>query len=510
MAQESEIEDSNCKTTPETLLQGRSLIIVSNRGPFSFFEDENENLQIQRSGGGLVTALLGLTQNIDVTWIASAINDIERDWKGGELSLDDNGRAIDLQLVPLDADVYNGYYNIISNPLLWFLQHSMWDSITSPTITKTTWDAWKNGYVTANQKFAQAVAQRVKSEKGRSIVMIQDYHLYLVPRMLRQILRKSRRARDFTLTHFVHIPWPGSEELRILPREIRQSILEGLTAADILGFQTYADSVNFLQSVATHLPGASVSYKKRRIWYHNHPTTVRDFPISIDVKNLHEQSESEEVKIQKELLLQIAQDKSIILRVDRTEPSKNIVRGFEALDQLFEQHPEHCEKVIFIALLVPSRLEVDEYHDYHDKFMAAAGWVNSKYGTSDWEPIRVMLGENYARAVAGLELYDVLLVNSIADGMNLVAKEGPAVNEKDGVLVLSESTGAFQQLQHGAIVVSPCDIQSTAEALHQALTMPADERYTRAAMLRQQVEENDINAWFCDQIREISRLGYLP
>jgi len=142
--------------------------------------------------------------------------------------------------------------------------------------------------------------------------------------------------------------------------------------------------------------------------------------------------------------------------------------------------------------------------------MAAAGWVNSKYGTSDWEPIRVMLGENYARAVAGLELYDVLLVNSIADGMNLVAKEGPAVNEKDGVLVLSESTGAFQQLQHGAIVVSPCDIQSTAEALHQALTMPADERYTRAAMLRQQVEENDINAWFCDQIREISRLGYLP
>lgn len=503
-------DDLNCLTSPESLLQGRSLIIVSNRGPFAFFEDENKVLQTQRSGGGLVTALLGLTQNINVTWIASAINEIEQNWGSGRLSLDDNERAINLHLVPLDSDVYNGYYNVISNPLLWFLQHSMWDSITSPTISKSTWEAWQNGYVAANQKFAQVVAQHIKNDHERSIVMIQDYHLYLLPRMLRQILHKSRRTDQLTLTHFVHIPWPGSEELRILPRKIRQTILEGMTAVDILGFQTHADTVNFLQSVATHLPGATVSYKKRRIWYRNHPTTVRDFPISIDVNALKTQSKSEEVGAQKELLKQMAQDKSIILRVDRTEPSKNIVRGFEAFDQMLEQHPEHAGKVIFIALLVPSRLEVDEYHDYHDKFMAAAGWVNSKHGSSDWEPVRILLGEDYARAVAGLQLYDVLLVNSIADGMNLVAKEGPVVNQRDGVLVLSESTGAFQQLEEGAIVISPCDIQSTAEALHQALTMSADERHARADLLRKQIEENDINAWFCDQINEISRLGYLP
>ena len=194
--------------------------------------------------------------------------------------------------------------------------------------------------------------------------------------------------------------------------------------------------------------------------------------------------------------------------MDRTEPSKNIVRGFQAFAEMLDLHPEHRGKVKFVALLVPSRLDVEEYRNYHNDMMAAAGWVNSRYGTSDWEPVRVILGENYPRAVAALQLYDVLLVNSIADGMNLVAKEGPVVNEKDGVLVLSETTGASQQLETGALMISPCDVYGTAEALHQALTMPANERQVRAARLRKLVEENDINAWFCNQIAEIQRMGY--
>jgi len=498
----------DCRSDPEVLLRMRPLIIVSNRGPFGFSEDEAGNLQIQRSNGGLVTALLGLTQNIDVTWVATAINDLEKKWGHGQLALDDNGHAINLHLVPLDQETYDGYYNVISNPLLWFLQHSMWDFFTNPTITRSTWDSWEHGYVAANQQFAEEVAQRVRATPGRTIVMIQDYHLYLLPRMLRGLLHKTRRSDQLTLTHFIHIPWPGAEELRILPPEMRKTILEGLTAVDILGFQTREDCVNFLQSVASHLPGASVSYKNRRVWYHNHSTIVRDFPISIDVPALKTHAISPEIDPEREFLEQIAQDNQIILRVDRTEPSKNIVRGFEAFDQLLESHPEHCGKVKFIALLVPSRLEVDEYRDYHDKFMAAAGWVNSKHGTSDWEPVRVILGENYTRAVAGLQMYDVLLVNSIADGMNLVAKEGPIVNQRNGVLVLSERTGASQQLEPGAIVISPCDIQETSEALHAALTMPVDERRRRATLLKQQVEENDINTWFCDQINEIGRLGY--
>jgi trehalose 6-phosphate synthase len=204
---------------------------------------------------------------------------------------------------------------------------------------------------------------------------------------------------------------------------------------------------------------------------------------------------------------EILQGEQMILRVDRTEPSKNIVRGFRAFGEMLEMHPEHIGRVKFMALLVPSRLEVDEYRDYHDELMAAAGWVNSKFGTSDWEPIRVILGENYPRAVAALKRYDVLLVNSVADGMNLVAKEGPIVNTRNGVLVLSETTGASEQLEQGALIVSPCDIYATAEALHQALTMSREERETRWKRLSWLIEKNDINDWFYSQIKEIKKLG---
>ncbi len=501
-------DDSLCGSDPETLLSGRSLIIVSNRGPVGFSTGEDGNVEIHRSGGGLVTALLGLAQNVDITWIASALNDLEKEWGRGHLALDEGEREIDLDLVPLEESVYEGYYNTISNPLLWFLQHSMWDFVSGPTITRDTWQAWEEGYVAANRQFAKTVAQHIRTAPEHALVMVQDYHLYLLPRMLRELLRRTRRSKKFTLTHFVHIPWPGPEDFSILPSGMRQTILKGLTAVDVMGFQTREDGLNFLRSVESHLPRAHVNYKHGRIWYRNHATLVRDFPISIDVpaiKNLAQSPEAAEYRAQ---LHEIFKEEQLVLRVDRTEPSKNIVRGFQAFGEMLDLHPEHRGKVKFIALLVPSRLDVDEYRTYHDEMMAAAGWVNSRHGTSEWEPIRVILGENYTRAVAALQIYDVLLVNSIADGMNLVAKEGPVVNEKDGVLVLSERAGARQQLEPGALVISPCDVYATAEALHQALTMPPDERKTRANRLRRLVEENDINAWFCDQIREIHRLGY--
>jgi trehalose 6-phosphate synthase len=510
MKAEKQIPDNEslCGNDLESMLNGRSLIVVSNRGPIGFSYAEDGNVQIQRSGGGLVTALLGLAQNVNITWVASALNDLEKEWGHERLDLDEGGRPIDLHLVPLEQEVYESYYNVISNPLLWFLQHSMWDFVSGPTFTRETWQAWEEGYVAANRLFAQAVAKDVRASSGRSLVMLQDYHLYLLPRILRSILRQTRKSEQLTLTHFVHIPWPGPEEIRILPPKIRNAILDGLTAVDVLGFQTREDGINFLQTIEAHLLGAYVSYKHGRIWYRNHATYVRDFPISIDVIALKNLAQSQEVLKQRIQLEEIIKDEQLILRVDRTDPSKNIVRGFQAFGEMLELHPEHRGKVKFIALLVPSRLDVDEYHSYLDNLMAAAGWVNSKYGTSEWEPVRIILGENYQRAVAALQLYDVLLVNSIADGMNLVAKEGPVVNQKDGVLVLSERTGARQQLEPGALVISPCDVYATSEALHQALTMPAEERQTRANRLRTLVEENDINVWFCSQISEISRLGF--
>jgi trehalose 6-phosphate synthase len=200
-------------------------------------------------------------------------------------------------------------------------------------------------------------------------------------------------------------------------------------------------------------------------------------------------------------------DRQLILRVDRIEPSKNIVRGFWAFNEMLELHPQYHDKVKLLALLVPSRLGVGQYQDYLDDLMAAAGQVNAKHGDSDWEPIRVLVGDNYPRAVAAMQLYDVLLVNSIADGMNLVAKEGPTVNEQDGVLILSERIGARQQLEPGAMVISPCDIYATAKALHQALQMEPGNRQERAERLRWLIEREDITAWLCHQLETIQNLG---
>jgi trehalose 6-phosphate synthase len=334
--------------------------------------------------------------------------------------------------------------------------------------------------------------------------MLQDYHLYLVPRMLRNQLRRKAK---YTLVYFVHIPWPGSEVWGLLPGGMRRSILESLCAVDLLGFQTREDGLNFIRSCETHLPRAATNFRHGRVWYRNHATHVRDFPISIDVDALRKFAKTQEVSEFNRQLRETLDHVKIILRIDRTDPSKNIVRGFQAFGEFLDLYPEFSEKVTFLALLAPSRLEVEEYKNYLDEIMAAAGRVNALFGNSQWEPVRVLVGDDYARAVAALQLYEVLLVNSIADGMNLVAKEGSIVNQQDGVLILSERTGARQQLEQGAIVIPPWDIYATAEAIHQALVMDPEERQDRAGRLSWIVEREDISDWLCRQLETIEDLG---
>jgi trehalose 6-phosphate synthase len=381
----------------------------------------------------------------------------------------------------------------------------MWDGVRTPNITRETWRAWQEGYVKVNEQFADAIAEEVLASDKPCLVMLQDYHLYLAPYYLRSRL-KRRKHNGMKLMHFIHIPWPGPEGWGMLPRDMRQFILEGLCSVDLLGFQTRDDALNFIRTCETHMPRASANYKHGRIWVHNHSTHVRDFPISIDVDVLRNLAASEAVIQYHADIQHLARDRKLILRIERTEPSKNIVRGFEAFGEMLELHPEHHGKVKFLALFVPSRLAVDEYQNYLDEIMAYAGRVNAKYGSSDWEPIRILVGEDYPRAIAAMQQYDVLLVNAIADGMNLVAKEGPIVNQKDGVVVLSERTGARQQLEPGAIIISPYDIYATAEALHNALTMPPKERAERASRLRWIVEREDIEDWLCRQLETLKEL----
>ncbi len=491
-----------CEALQADFFADRALIIAANRGPVTFAKGEDGTFPFERGEGGLVTALTGLCRHTDATWIGCTRTDADAEWQQGRVTLDD-GTAMRVHLLSTDETAYEGYYNVIANPLLWFLQHSMWDVPRAPVIDRATWLAWEEGYKAINCQFADAIAQRVRSTGRPTLVMLQDYHLYLVARHLRAALKRHERP---TILHFIHIPWPGPEYWRILPPTMRQDILNGLCAVDVLGFQTREDGQNFLRTCESFLPRAVVNHRRSRVWYRNHATHVRDFPISIDVDALRELASSEEVAEHRKEVHDMLGDRKLVLRIDRIEPSKNIVRGFLAFEEMLELHPEHRGQVTFLALLVPSRMDVDEYRRYLDDLMATAGRVNATYGDSEWEPVRMLVGESYPRAVAAMQAHDVLLVNAIADGMNLVAKEGPILNERDGVLVLSERAGARQQLEPGALIVSPCDVYATAEALHQALVMPAEQRRERARRLRWLIEGEDITAWLCRQLETIVEL----
>ncbi len=499
-----EPQRSNCDAFQTEFFANRGLIIAANRGPVTFSRGPGESLEFQRGGGGLVTALTGLCRHTaEATWIACARTPEDAAWQEGLVDLGEENQ-VRVDFLDTDEDAYDAYYNVISNPLLWFLQHSMWDVPRAPVIDHATWQAWEDGYVAVNHLFAQAIAQRVKATERPTLVMLQDYHLYLVARRLREALR--RYLRPITL-HFVHIPWPGPEYWRILPPTMRQGILDSLCALDVVGLQTQEDAQNFLRTCESLLPGAAVAYQRRRVWYKNHATHVRDFPISIDVDALQRQAASQEVAEQGAEIRSIVGEQKLILRIDRIEPSKNILRGFLAFDELLDRYPEYCGQVKFLALLVPSRMDLAEYQEYLDDLMAIAGRINAQHGSSEWEPVRVLVGDSYARAVAAMQLYDVLLVNAIVDGMNLIAKEGPILNQKNGVLILSERAGARQQLESGALVVSPCDVYATAEALHQALSQPLEERVEKATRLRWLIEREDITAWLCRQLEAVVELG---
>jgi trehalose 6-phosphate synthase len=503
----SELKDieqqTNSNSTSHNLLTQRTLILASNRGPVTLRQNENGETEYQRGSGGLVTALSGVLQHAEAHWIACAQTEEDRAWGQGQVSLGESDETVWVNFITPSEEEYEGYYGVIANPLLWFLQHSMWNIFREPTIDQTIWKHWDEGYVAVNRLFAQEIARQISSSSQPALVMLQDYHLYLAPQLIRY---KFRPRRKYTLAHFVHIPWPGSEDWGFLPIRMRRAILEGLCAVDLLGFQTREDGLNFIRTCESHLPGCRVNYRQGKVWFRHHATYVRDFPISIDVAGLKQFSETEEVISYREQLQQWHGDWQILMRIDRIEPSKNIVRGFQAFDELLELHPEHRGKVKFLALLVPSRLDVPEYGNYLDEVMGVAGRVNAKYGGGGWEPIRVLVEENYPQAVAGLQLYDVLLVNSIADGMNLVAKEGPIVNRREGVLVLSERTGAYQQLEPGVLVISPLDVHGTAEAMHQALTMPIDERRALSERLHSLIEGHDIVDWLNQQLNAIIKL----
>jgi trehalose 6-phosphate synthase len=472
------------------------LVLVSNRGPVTFDVDGS----FTRGGGGLVTALTGLASHREVVWIASAMTDgdVEQARKadGHPFSVkSDGGSDYEVRLVTSEPDAYDRFYNVVANPMLWFIQHYLWDLSNAPDVRQHEVDAFEHGYEVVNSDLATAVLEEIDGVRD-PVVMVHDYHLYTLP----TVVRAARP--DVFLHHFIHIPWTQPDAWRVLPTSMRNAIYAGVLANDIVGFHTRSYRWNFLQC-CRDLMALDVDFERGVVVFEGREVWVRSYPLPIDYEATRRVAASDRTAAFEEELKRRRRD-HIILRVDRADLSKNVLRGFTAFDQFLEEHPEFCERVTFIAQLMPSRMDVAEYQEYLQRIEALVAVVNHRHGTPDWMPIQLKLRDDLEEAVAAYKNYDAMIVNAMFDGMNLVAKEGPLVNERDGVSILSENTGAHEELGEFALSVNPFDIKEMADSIHLALTMSADERARRSRGLKAAVTARDPGDWIDEQLGDIS------
>jgi trehalose 6-phosphate synthase len=478
-----------------------SAIVVSNRAPHEPRPDGG----FARGAGGVVTALLTLAEVTAADWVACARTDAER-----ALAREQSGTVIAplgrattrLHYVMPTREQYDMYYSVISNPVLWFIQHYLWNLSHEPVIDSAIHDAWTDGYVEVNRQIARRVVEIGHQQPERPLVLVHDYQLYLVPKLVR------RELPGAVITHFVHIPWPTPQYWKVLPRSMRDAILEGLLGCDIIGFQSSLDVRNFLMTCDENL-GLAVDDKERAVLIDGRVVYARSYPISIEVAATTRLAFSHSVLVE-ERKMRDWRPEHLIVRIDRTDPSKNIVRGFIAYEKLLMNHPELKGRVQFWAFLQPSRQDVPVYRDYMRLVRATAHRINRRHGGDGWSPIRLEFGESMRKAMAALRNFDVLLVNPVYDGLNLVSKEGALVNRNNGVIVLSENAGAHEELHPHVLSVNPFDVEATADAIYRGLVMNVDERRRMNDGARDVVRANDISRWISRQVQDIRDLVATP
>jgi len=479
------------------LLGQFSPIILSNRAPVEPASDG----RLVPGAGGLVKALTSLANAMKAPWVSAARTDIERELavSGRPLNSDiDPDQAFPIFFAPTDADAYQLHYTVVSNPMLWFAHHYLWNIAIEPVVDQAIYRAWFDGYRVVNAAIAERALSVARKLPRRPLFLTQDYQLYLAPELIRSALP------DAAMQHFIHVPWPEPRYMKVLPAAMREAIFKGLLANDIIGLQTSLDVHNFLRC-CVELMGLRVAEAEGVVLYGGRLVWVRAYPVSIDVDAMRQLSELPRVQ---ELEAEVAswRPEKLIVRVDRTDPSKNLIRGFLAVERLLEDHPEYLGRVTLWAFLQPSRQDVVAYRQYLDLVRSTVDGINSRFRTGTWEPTRLELGEDIHRALAAYRSYDVLLVNPILDGMNLVAKEGPIVNQRSGVLVLSESAGAHEELGTHGLSINPFDVEITAQAIHRALEMSPSERAQRSQAINQIVTSNDVARWIRHQLEDIRSL----
>jgi trehalose 6-phosphate synthase len=473
----------------------RQILVASNRGPVSFTRDPKGRLVAKRGSGGLVTALTAAMDRAGGLWVAAAMSPEDREAaERGPISLD--GASYRVRYLDLPQRTFDAYYHGIANRVLWFLHHFLWDIPRAPVFDDLFRREWA-AYRRVNRAFAQALAEEGDAS---ALFLVQDYHLSLVPGYLRELRPDARIA------HFSHIPFAGPGYVRILPGDVREELYRGLLGADIVGFQDPDWADNFLFA-AQHVPGLHTDHEARTIVQDGRVSRVGVYPISIDPEAMRAQASAHEVGVARRKLERWRGDAKLIVRVDRTEPSKNILRGFQAYESFLRRNPRWRGRIRFLALLNSSRGEIREYREYLKECLRAAGRINERFGEGRWQPVRVIVGDHFPTVLAAYQMYDVLLVNPIFDGMNLVAKEGGLLNQRDGVLVLSENAGACRELTPHALRLNPFDVAATADALQVALSMSPSDRARHAAGLVSAVESRTAADWVAQQVRDLEEGG---
>ena len=485
-------------------------MVAANRGPVSFHNDPSGEPVVTRGPGGLVTVLTEFLRKHPGTWVATAVGDEEERLaaEGRAVEVELGGDAYRVHYVAIAHDVYDKYYNIIANPILWFIQHYLWDLGRHPDISPNEVDAWERGYLPVQRLFAEAIAAElgvgatgaggaaVPGAGPGALVMLHDYHLYGVAPLVRAAVPGA------FIHQFVHIPWAQSDAWLVLPEQMRTSVFAGLLGNDVVAFHTRHCAVNFLQG-CRDLLDLEVDERRLAVAYGDREVWVRAYPASIDPDELRRAATARRMAAEERSLLRRRRE-FLLLRVDRLDLSKNIIRGFVAFDRFLDLHPEFKDRITFLALLQPSREDVEEYVVYRERVTRAVEQINTKHGNTDWMPIDLRIEDNFPQTLAAYRHYDALMVNAIFDGMNLVAKEGPVVNTRDGVLILSENTGAFEELGMFAVAVNPFDIEQQAAAIYEALTMPAAEKRARGEAIRGVVDCNSIEKWVRAQFDDIA------
>ncbi|HEX7354371.1 MAG TPA: trehalose-6-phosphate synthase [Mycobacteriales bacterium] len=451
------------------------LLVAANRGPVSYAYDDDGRLVARRGGGGMVSGLVSALGGSDAVWVCAAMSQADREAtrRGGLLT----DGPVPVRMLDIDPDVFQRAYNEIANSTLWFVNHLLYDTPLQPRFDAAWRHQW-DGYVAYNRAFAEALAG--EAADGAQ-VMVQDYHLFLVPAMLRDL------RPDVKIAHFTHTPWAPPDYFALLPDDVAVEILRGLAAADHVGFLCERWSKAYI-ACATRVLGDCDTSK------------VGVHALGVDPDDLRERSHRDDVETALAELRAEVGDCAVLVRVDRTELSKNNVRGILAFGELLREHPEHRERVVHVVFAYPSRQDLRVYRDYTTAVMAAAGAVNDEFGTDDWRPVLISVRDDYPRSLAAMRLADVLVVNPVRDGMNLVAKEGPVLSDAGVVLLLSRETGAAAELAGAALMLNPYDIEATAARMHEAITMDRGERGDRCARLVAAATALPPDRWFADQV----------